>query len=148
MPAICVTESKYIFPIAPNKLHIAYLPSVIVAAGITWLSLIRDVPVVMQVDIPLADKWGHMVAYMVLTLCLAADSYRARLSARTIYILALLVPLAYGGLMEWIQFYCPPRACELLDWIADGIGAVVGVALFALYHFLTNRKAKQLSSQQ
>ena len=148
MPAICVTEPKYIFPIAPNKLHITFLPSVIVAAGITWLSLIRDVPVVMRVDIPLADKWGHMIAYMILALCLAGDSYRARLSARTIYLLALLLPLAYGGLMEWMQLYCPPRSCELLDWIADGIGTIAGVALFALYHILTNHKAKQLPPQQ
>jgi VanZ family protein len=148
MPAICVTEPKYICPIAPNKLHITYLPSAIAVAGITWLSLIRDVPVVMQVDLPLADKWGHMIAYRVLALCLAGDSYRARLSARTTYILALLPPLAYGGLMEWMQLYCPPRSCELLDWIADGIGTIAGVALFALCHILTNRKTKHLSSQQ
>jgi len=143
MPATCVTEQKYTSPIAPNKLHIAYLPSVIVAAGITWLSLIRDVPAVMQVDIPLADKWGHMIAYMILTLCLAGDSYRARLSTRTIYMLALSLPLAYGGLMEWMQVYCPPRSCELQDWIADGIGAGIGILLFAVWHYLNKHRNTQ-----
>ena len=58
----------------------AYLPSVIVAAGITYLSLIKEVPFAVMGDIPLADKWGHMVAYLVLALCLAGDSSRARVN--------------------------------------------------------------------
>ena len=62
-----------------------FVPSLSVWAAITWLSLIKAVPVPLMGDIPLADKWGHMLAYLVFALCLAGDGYRARLSVRTLY---------------------------------------------------------------
>jgi len=140
MPAICVTEPKYTFPIVQNKFHIAYLPSAIVAAGITWLSLVKEVPVPVMGDIPLADKWGHMLAYMVFALCLAGDSYTAHMNKRVIYTVSLVLPVIYGGLIELIQPYFPPRQGEMADWIADGIGAVIGVILFALFYIWYNHK--------
>lgn len=123
-----------------NKRWWHFLPSLLVLIGITYLSLIKEVPFAVMGEIPLADKWGHMVAYLVLAFCLACDSYRARVSTRVIYMVATLLPLAYGGLMEWIQYYFPPRMCELLDWMADGIGTIIGVALFAAYHLILRHK--------
>lgn len=120
----------------------AYLPSVIVAAGITYLSLIKEVPFAVMGDIPLADKWGHMVAYLVLALCLAGDSSRARVNTCAMYMVAALLPVVYGGLMEWLQYYFPPRSCDWLDWIADCIGTVAGVALFALYRLRQSRRSQ------
>lgn len=145
MPATCVMEPKYTSPIVRNRLHIAYLPSVIVAAGITWLSLIRDVPAIMQVDIPLADKWGHMLAYLVFALCLAGDSYRARVSTRVIYMVSIVLPVVYGGLIEVIQPYFPPRAGEWTDWLADCIGVAIGIAIFGIYHVYAIRRKKASS---
>ena len=113
-----------------------YLPSLLVLIGITYLSLIKQVPFTVMEDIPLADKWGHMLAYMVLALCLSFDGYRARLSATILFVIALLLPLIYGALMEWAQYYFPPRRCEWLDWVADAIGTIVGVGLFAAYYFI------------
>ncbi|MBQ7530578.1 MAG: VanZ family protein [Paludibacteraceae bacterium] len=121
-----------------------FLPSLLVLIGITYMSLIKEVPFAVMGDIPLADKWGHMVAYMLLAICLAGDGCRARISVRAIYTVAVLLPLIYGGLMEWIQYYFPPRMCEWLDWLADAIGTAAGVGLFAVYHLLNSRKAEQL----
>ena len=152
MPAICATESRYPYPAATDTPYMAlmprfntscthrrrwhYLPSLLVLIGITYLSLIKQVPFTMMEDIPLADKWGHMLAYMVLALCLSCDSYHARLSARVLFAIALLLPLIYGGMMEWAQYYFPPRRCEWLDWVADAIGTIVGVGLFAAFYFI------------
>ena len=152
MPAICATESRFTHPTATDTPYMAlmprfntscthrrrwhYLPSLLVLIGITYLSLIKQVPITVMEDIPLADKWGHMLAYLVLALCLASDGYRARLSATALFAIALLLPLIYGGMMEWAQYYFPPRRCEWLDWVADAIGTIVGVGLFAAYYFI------------
>ncbi len=123
-------------------------PSLLVLIGITYLSLIKDAPFAMMADVPLADKWGHMVAYMVLALCLARDSYRARLNTYMLYTVAVLLPVAYGGLMEWAQYYFPPRMCEWSDWLADGIGTILGVTAFAIYQLWISRKSKRQTQQQ
>jgi VanZ family protein len=142
-------ESKYIFPIARNKLHIAYLPSAIVVAGITWLSLARITPMPVE-DIPLLDKWEHAFAYMVLALCLAGDSYRARVSTRVIYMVSIVLPVVYGGLIELIQPYFPPRTCELGDWLADCIGATIGILIFGIFHIcvIRRKQTRQASDKQ
>lgn len=125
-----------------------FLPSLLVLIGITYMSLIKQVPFAVMGDIPLADKWGHMVAYMVLTLCLACDASRARISVRVIYTVAVVLPLLYGGLMEWIQYYFPPRTCEWADWLADAIGTAAGAAVFAAYRLIVSRKTKQQLPEQ
>ena len=121
-----------------------FVPSLLVLIGITYLSLIKDAPFAMMADVPLADKWGHMVAYLVFAMCLAADGCRARISVRIVYMVAVLLPLIYGGLMEWLQYYLPPRMCEWQDWLADAIGTAAGVGLFAVYHIWSSRRAEQL----
>ena len=121
-----------------------FVPSLLVWAGITWLSLVKEVPVPLMAEVPLADKWGHMLAYFVFALILADDCYRAHLSTPAIYLWAILLPIAYGGLIELIQPHFPPRQGEWLDWAADCIGVVIGVVLFLLYHLWdTRRKSRQ-----
>ena len=79
---------------------------------------------------PIADKVLHALAYavMVLLLCLAADRRPSRGagpfpgSAIWLSILAFVA----GGALELLQ-QLTGRDTELLDWVADGIGAVIGV---------------------
>lgn len=124
-----------------------FVPSLSVWAAITWLSLIKAVPVPLMGDIPLADKWGHMLAYLVFALCLAGDGYRARLSVRTLYIWAILLPITYGGLIELIQPHFPPRSGEWTDWLADCIGTAIGIALFVIYRIVASRRARNASNR-
>ncbi len=116
-----------------------FVPSALVWAGITWLSLVKDVPIPVG-EIPLADKWGHMLAYLVFALCIAGDCYRAQLSTCAIYLWAVLLPVIYGGLIELIQPYFPPRCGEWLDWAADCIGVAIAIVLFLLFHLWTKRR--------
>ena len=117
-----------------------FVPSLLVLTGITYLSLIKEMPAPVLGNIPLADKWGHMLAYMVLSLCMAADSYRAHISVRGLYLTAILLPIAYGGLIELIQPHFPPRQGEWMDWLADCIGVSIGILIFAVWYFLMNRR--------
>lgn len=116
-----------------------FVPSVLVLIGITVLSLIQ-VSQAAPSKIPMADKWGHMLAYLVLAMCMASDGYHAHLPIRRVYIAALIFPIAYGGLLELIQPLFPPRACELGDLLADSIGTVLGVALYVLFRYCYDRK--------
>lgn len=65
------------------------------------------------------DKLNHALAFAVLAL-LGLGSYRARIAA----VLAGL--LAYGGLIELLQALTPHRSAEWGDWLADGVGIVLG----------------------
>jgi VanZ family protein len=45
--------------------------------------------------------------------------------------------------------YCPPRSCELLDWVADCIGTLAGVGLFGIFHVIQiRRKANKDLNEQ
>lgn len=117
-----------------------FVPSLLVLLGITYLSLVKDVPFVAMEEVPFADKWGHMVAYLVFSLCLASDSYHARLKTWQIYTLAVLFPVIYGGLIELIQPHFPPRQGEWIDWLADCVGTGIGVGLFAAFQVWSRRR--------
>ena len=97
-----------------------------------------------------AGQMEHAFAYMVLALCLAGDSYSARLSGRSIYLLAIVLPVIYGGLIELIQPYFPPRTCEWGDWLADCIGATIGILIFGIFHIcvIRRKQTRQASDKQ
>ena len=65
------------------------------------------------------DKANHALAFAVLAI-LGLRSYRTRIAA----VLAGL--LAYGGLIELLQALTPYRSAEWGDWLADGVGIVLG----------------------
>jgi len=44
---------------------------------------------------------------------------------------ALIIVSAYGASDEWHQSFVPGRSTELEDWIADTIGAALGIGLYA-----------------
>ena len=53
--------------------------------------------------------------------------------------LALIISIAYGGLTELMQEYLvPSRTGDWIDFLADGIGTLLGVTLF--YFFYRQKK--------
>jgi hypothetical protein len=38
----------------------------------------------------------------------------------------------HGAIIEWLQPWFPPRACEWWDWCADMVGAGLGIWLYGL----------------
>ena len=84
---------------------------------------------------PNADKVFHALAYavMVLLLSLAADRRPGRGAGRfpgSATRLAVLAVVA-GGALELLQ-HLTGRDTQLLDWVADGVGAAIGLWGWAL----------------
>ncbi len=80
------------------------------------------------------DKANHASAFATLML-VAACAWPQWLRASPAAL------LAYGGLIEIVQSFIPGRDGEWPDLLADGVGIVLGLALFALlWHLLQTRR--------
>lgn len=75
-----------------------------------------------------ADKVAHAGAYAVLGALLTLGSGRAWAG--------VLLALAFGVSDEIHQSFVPNRASEVLDVVADGVGALIGASVVA---FLSRR---------
>ena len=105
-----------------------YKEAIIVGLIILYASLIRE-PHIRLPEVAFADKWGHLVAYALLGSLLAVDLIRDNCECALVWLLAIGLPIVYGGLIEIIQgafFY--PRTADWLDWIADIVGTVIGAS--------------------
>lgn len=93
-------------------------PALITALAILYLAIVPlpEPPV----QVPLSDKISHMAAFLVLGI-LAALPFR-RTQRRFFW--TILLPLLYGAGIEFIQSFLPNRQPELLDFVADAIGAI------------------------
>jgi len=67
------------------------------------------------------DKLVHFVAFAALAMPLAS-------ARRLPLVWIVLAGLAFDGLIELIQPYVG-RSAEWADWLADGLGALVGASL-------------------
>ena len=86
------------------------------------------------------DKVVHLLMYATFAfLCLWG--YRKQFIANGIVykkraiLLALVISIAYGGLTELMQEYLvPSRTGDWIDFAADAVGTLVGVAIFYLFY--------------
>ena len=99
-----------------NPKH-AYLLSIIIALSILVLSLspLPELP-----DVPGNDKTHHLIAYAILAFPTSVTNQKV-LSMTLLFILM-------GGAIEIIQPYVN-RYAEWLDFIANTIGVVIGLAI-------------------
>lgn len=106
-----------------------YPLSFLLAFAIVLLSLLPVPDVRVTVEVPLMDKWAHMVMYGVLTLVIWLEYIRVhrQMRGRRLLLMAFLAPIAMGGVLELMQAYLTTcRSGEWLDFVANSIGAVVG----------------------
>lgn len=77
----------------------------------------------------IADKFMHFGAFTVLAAMVGWTYFRIKnhLTLRHLVILGLTMA-AYGAVDEWTQLLVG-RSCELLDWVGDVAGIVVGLSL-------------------
>lgn len=87
-----------------------------------------------------ADKFVHLVAYAGLAALLASAWQLAagHLNPRHL-ILVWLVIVAYGAIDEWTQIPVG-RSCSIWDWLADAVGAALGLALFVCVRYFIQRR--------
>jgi VanZ family protein len=103
-----------------------------------------SVPKVSWLDrVPAADKIVHAGLYFLLAVLLA-NCLRFWLRSNRVIVLLTLGTLAgYAAFDEWSQRFSPSRSPDVLDFVADMIGATCGVSLFAIGRWL--RRQKRLS---
>ncbi len=106
--------------------------TVVIVLAIWYLSLFTP-PRMEWADENFMDKWAHLLMYGALAFILWAEDRRARRSPVSVPRLLLLyaAPVAMGGLIELVQKYCTAgtRSGEWLDFAADAVGALLGLAL-------------------
>ena len=71
------------------------------------------------------DKVAHFAVFGLLGILVARTQPPRR------WWLGILIASAYGGADEWRQSFTPGRFVEVADWVADTLGALVGVAVYA-----------------
>lgn len=109
-----------------------YLFTTIVSVAIVVLSTIPIPENPPLGDVPLIDKWVHMVMYGGLVFVMWVD-HAMRNKRRFTWMARLIMVLysvALGGAMELVQAYL--TTCRSGDWIdfeADAVGALLGVLL-------------------
>jgi VanZ family protein len=87
------------------------------------------------------DKFQHAAAFGLMAV-LAMQMRRAQRPETALSRLGLegwMLSATFGAILEFVQAFIPYRGCELLDWVADGLGAALGVALMSL---LLRRRAR------
>ncbi|GHV00121.1 hypothetical protein FACS189483_09960 [Spirochaetia bacterium] len=82
------------------------------------------------------DKVQHCAAYMALSVALGfwffPERWR-RYPLRTLFAVILIASI-YGILDEIHQYFVPYRDCNVWDWLADTLGAIVGALAVLGWH--------------
>lgn len=107
-----------------------WIPPLLIAAAIVWLSGQAHYPAGISLPPPL-DKLAHAAAFGTLAffLELALRKTRHDLPMYRRHLWVFLGVILFGLSDEWHQAFVPGRECSVLDWLADAIGALLGLAL-------------------
>lgn len=89
-------------------------------------------------DIFAADKYAHLAVFAVFTVVLRVGMRRQGrfpgLAHRAAWA-SLLIAIAYGGILEVLQgISFEDRTPDFLDFLANAIGATVGLLLFRIIY--------------
>ena len=115
-----------------NKVLLVYLPLIFY-----WILLftLTTLPTQSMPAVGVNDKLEHTLAYfglsflLYLTLLFQKKSVMLKKYAM---LFTLLIVLFYGVLDEVHQLLIPGRSCELLDFLADMLGGVLGIVVIKI----------------
>ncbi len=101
--------------------------------AIIWVLCLIPIPETPLSGISMIDKWTHLVMYGGLCLVVWGEHayWHTTLNKRFLWTWGFAVPLVMGGLVEVAQATCTGgrRSGDVIDWLADGIGVLIGQAL-------------------
>lgn len=113
-----------------------------------WTVCLIPIPETPLNDVPMMDKWTHFVMFGVLSLCIISEYvYRHRKpKGWNVALVGMLLPFAMGGMIELAQAYCTGgnRSGDVMDWLADGIGVLIGAAIGSLLVYYRARARKDI----
>ncbi len=114
--------------------------SCVLIAVIWYLSLLFNAPETPLDNVPLVDKWVHMVMYGGTFSVLWIEYIRQHQNPdyKKLLIWAFIAPIVMSGIIELLQEYCTKtRQGEWTDLLANSIGvvlaAVIGLILLRLH---------------
>ncbi len=110
---------------------VAFLPAAIYAGMLFALSAQPNPLPFLPPELLLQDKLLHGLAYTVLGALLVPGFRGAGCSARCAILLAVALASVYGATDEVHQSFVPGRNADVLDWVADTLGAALGAAAAA-----------------
>jgi VanZ family protein len=90
---------------------------------ITYFSL---TPLEHKIPVNVWDKASHFTAYLFLVM------FVRRVHIKFSYITCVITCFSYSFVIECIQYYIPNRQFELLDMLANLLGAILGVVIYCL----------------
>ncbi len=92
-------------------------------------------------SIKLSDKIEHILAYFGLAFLLsfAIKFFREHYFILKRIFVTLAVSVLYGGFDEFHQLFIPKRQADLLDLMADALGALIGLLVAELLIYLADR---------
>ena len=107
-------SAAYISELRKRKIDIYTTIIIAFAIGLATLTPVEKLPTVSG-----SDKVYHLISFAILTLPIAI------IRPRAIWII-LSLSIAYGGAIELLQPLVN-RNCEMADFLADAVGAILGV---------------------
>lgn len=97
----------------------------------------------LQPNVPDADKIGHAAVYAVLAFLCAVAWYRHASSHPAAVERAMALVLLFGALMEYLQSLVG-RDPSMGDWVADGVGGLLGIMFWKAWRIVMDHGAEQL----
>ena len=89
-----------------------------------------------EIDIPNIDKSVHILLYMPFGL-LIQNMARLTHGRFPFYIKWLMLMTLFAALDEVHQYFVPNRSCDIVDYIFDNIGMLLGIFLLKYFIFYT-----------
>lgn len=104
-----------------------YLLVIVAYLVVTYFSLVPSVSGGSLSQIPNIDKIVHFCFYSGISFLTYLSIWRKKYPAIRVYLMVILVPVIFGGLIELLQqYFFPPRSAEWADFAADVLGSLVG----------------------
>jgi len=112
-----------------NKVYLVYLP-----LAIYWIILFiaTSIPSEYAPSIGIGDKFSHFFAYLglcVLMYFTFAFQKKYLILKKYPGFMSIIIASLYGIFDELHQMLIPGRSGELLDWIADFVGVIIGILI-------------------
>jgi VanZ family protein len=107
----------------------AFVPALLYAAIIFLLSAQPDPLPFLPPEIILQDKLLHGLAYALLGALLVPGFRGTACSPRGAFLLSVALASLYGATDEIHQSFVSGRNADVLDWVADTLGAAIGAAM-------------------
>lgn len=121
------------------RLILRYTVSWLLIVAILLASFVK-VPETELDDVPLIDKWVHVLMYFALSSSIWIEYLRSHTSIRykKLCLGSMILPVLMSGAIELLQAYCTEtRSGDWMDFLAN----TIGVALAALLGLMWYRHA-------